>query len=243
MVGHNFTPTLQLAYVGRLRTVDVLPGVLPGIPSIETLFPGLKGIGSEHALENTVVVTRDTRDSTIMPQSGAHYIVYGGLASSAFASSVSYSYVGAEAHCYWPLASDTTLAWHAAVRYMPSAADAPFWALSSLGGDRSVTGEREPLRSNGDDRYVDRDLFATGVELRARVTGFDAFGTRVSLELAPFVDTGKVFGSAGTSALSQLHTAAGFGVRGVASPYVVGYVDFGFAHGRSAVFSGINYPF
>ncbi|HKD54679.1 MAG TPA: BamA/TamA family outer membrane protein [Steroidobacteraceae bacterium] len=243
MIGRNFTPALQLAYVARLRVVDVLPGVLPGIPSIETVYPGLKGIGSEHALENTVMLTFDTRDSTVMPQSGARYVVYGGLANSALASSVSYSYVGAEARYYWPLTHDTTFAWHAAVRYMPSAADAPFWALSSLGGDRSVTGEREPLRSNGDDRYLDRDLFATGVELRARVAGFDAFGTRVSLEVAPFVDTGKVFGSAGTSPVSQLHAAAGFGVRGVASPYVVGYVDFGFSHGRSAVFSGINYPF
>lgn len=243
VVGRNFTPALQLAYVARLRAVDVLPGVLPGIPSIETMYAGLKGIGSEHALENTVMLTADTRDSTVIPQSGARYVVYAGVANSALASSVSYSYVGAAAYGYWPLAGNTTLAWHAALRYMPSAADAPFWALSSLGGDRSVVGEREPLRSNGDDRYLDRDLFATGAELRTRVTGFDAFGTRVSLELAPFVDTGKVFASTGTSPVSQLHTAAGFGVRGVASPYVVGYVDFGFGHGRSAVFSGINYPF
>jgi hypothetical protein len=35
----------------------------------------------------------------------------------------------------------------------------------------------------------------------------------------------------------------GLGVRGVASPFVVGYVDIGFAHGKAAVFSGINYPF
>lgn len=243
LVGRNFTPALQLAYLARLRMVDVLPGVLPGVPSIEVLFPGLKGIGSEHALENTVMFTVDTRDSPIMPQSGARYIVYGGFVSSALASSVSYSYVGADARVYFPVASDVTLAWHAGLRYMPSAADAPFWALSSLGGDRSVPDEREPLRSNGADRYVDRDLFATGAEIRTRVAGFDAFGTRVSLELAPFVDTGKVFANSGTNPLTALHVATGLGVRGVASPFVIGYVDVGFSHGRSAVFSGINYPF
>jgi hypothetical protein len=32
-------------------------------------------------------------------------------------------------------------------------------------------------------------------------------------------------------------------VRGVASPYVVGYLDMGFGNGRPAFFSGINYPF
>jgi Omp85 superfamily domain len=242
-VGRNFTPALQLAYLARLRAVDVLPGVLPGVPSIQTLFPGLKGIGSEHALENTVMLTRDTRDSPLIPQSGARYIVYGGFVSSALGSSVSYSYFGADARIYWPITSDATLAWHAGLRYMPAAADAPFWALSSLGGDRSVPDECEPLRADGADRYMDRDLFATGAEVRTRVAGFDAFGTHVSLELAPFLDTGKVFANSGTNPLTQLHAATGLGVRGVASPFIVGYVDVGFAHGRSAVFSGINYPF
>ena len=34
--GRNFSPRLQLAYLARLRYVDVLPGVLPTVPSIET---------------------------------------------------------------------------------------------------------------------------------------------------------------------------------------------------------------
>ena len=42
---------------------------------------------------------------------------------------------------------------------------------------------------------------------------------------------------------ARLHTALGLGVRAVASPFVVGYVDVGYGSGRTAVFSGINYPF
>jgi len=79
---------------------------------------------------------------------------------------------------------------------------------------------------------------AAGAELRKRVAGFDAFGTRVSLELAPSVDAGKVFSDADSSLGGHLHRAIGLGVRGLASPYVVGY-----GQGRGAVFSGINYPF
>ena len=242
-VGRNFTPTLQLSYIARLRDVDVLPGVLSGVPSIETVFPGLPGIGNEHELQNTLELTGDTRDSALIPQSGGRYIVYGGLASHALASSVSYSYFGAEARQYFHLSSDVTLACHAAARYMPSAADAPFWALSSLGGDLSVTNEREPLRSEGADRYMDRNLFAAGAELRTRIADFQALGTHVNLELAPFLDAGKVFADMGASPFTHLHTAPGFGVRGVASPFIVGYVDVGFGHGQPVVFSGINYPF
>jgi Omp85 superfamily domain len=242
-VALNFTPSLQLSYRARLHYVDVLPGVLRGLPSIGTLYPGLKGIGTEHELQHTLMLTRDTRNSLVIPQSGARYIVYGGFVSGAWNSSVSYTYFGGEARCYWPLASSVTLAWHAAARYMPAAGNAPFWALSSLGGESSVTDEREPLRNDGPDRYIDRNLFASGAELRTRVAAFNAFGTAVGLELAPFLDAGKVFATTGTSPVTQLHTAAGLGVRGVASPFIVGYVDVGYGHGRAAVFSGINYPF
>jgi len=242
-IGRNFTPALQLAYRVRPRYVEVLPEELRGLPSIGTLFPGLKGIGSEHELQHTAMLIYDTRDSLIIPHSGARYIIYDGFVSRAAGSSVSYSFFGAEARYYRAFGPDVTLAWHAAVRYMPSAGNAPFWALSSLGGDRSVTAEREPLRGYGSDRYIDRNMFASGAELRTRVASFDAFGTRVSLEVAPFVDAGKVFAGLGASPFSKLHATPGLGVRGVASPFVVGYVDIGFGHGKAAVFSGIDYPF
>jgi len=242
-IGRNLNPHLQLAYLARVRYVDVLAGVLPTVPSIETRFPGLLGLGAEHELQQRLTLSYDTRDSVIIPQSGARYSLYGGFVSRALGSSVSYSYLGAELRQYLALGRDATLAWHAAARFMTSAGSAPFWALSSLGGDRSIPGEYEPLRSEGADRWVDRDLLALGAELRKRVAGFDAFGTRVNLELAPFVDAGRVFSDSDSSLGGHMHRAIGLGVRGVASPYVVGYVDFGYGQGRGAVFSGINYPF
>jgi len=242
-LGYNFTPKLQLAWGTRWRRVDVRPGVLSGIPSIGTLYPDLNGLGNEHALEQTLTLTYDTRDSPIIPTRGARYLLYGGFASRSFGSSVAYSFFGADARCYFPVGEHITLVLHAAARYMPSAEEAPFWALSSLGGDRSIPNAQEPLRSDGADRYVDENLLATGGELRARVAGFDAFGTRVSLELAPFIDAGKVFSNGFGNPLSDMHTAVGLGVRGVASPYVVGYVDVGYGRGKGVVFTGINYPF
>jgi outer membrane protein assembly factor BamA len=189
------------------------------------------------------MLTYDTRDSLTIPHSGARYIIYDGFVSRALGSSVSYSYFGAEARHYWALGPDVTLAWHAGARYMPSAGNTPFWALSSLGGDRSVIAEREPLRGYGADRYRDRNMFASGMELRMRVVNFNAFGTHVSLEVAPFLDAGKVFAELGASPFSHLHFTRGLGVRGVASPFIVGYVDVGFGHGKASVFSGLDYPF
>jgi len=242
-IGYNFTPGLQLAWGTRWRRIEVLPGVLSGIPSIETLYPTVNGLGTEHALEETLTLTYDTRDSALIPHSGVRYLLYAGFASRSFGSSVAYSFLGAEARCYLPFGDRITLVWHLGARYMPSAAEAPFWALSSLGGDRSVSDSREPLRSDGADRFVDENMLATGAELRTRVADLDTFGTHVALEVAPFIDAGKVFSNGPGSLLSDMHTAFGMGFRGVASPYVVGYVDVGYGRGKAAVFSGINYPF
>jgi hypothetical protein len=43
--------------------------------------------------------------------------------------------------------------------------------------------------------------------------------------------------------IDRLHPVGGVGVRGIAEPFVVGYVDVGMGGEGPAVFSGINYPF
>jgi hypothetical protein len=242
-VGWNATGRMQLSYVGRIRYVTILPSVLPGLTSIATRYPDLNGLVPEHEIEHRLQLAYDSRDAYAVPEAGGRYVVYAGVASRALGSSFADNSIGADARQYWRIGHDLILAWHSTLRYMPSARGAPFWALSSLGGDRSVLAEREPLRAYGADRFVDHNLFATQVELRTRVADFDAFATHLSVEFAPFLDTGKVFANSGENPLSRLHKGAGIGFRGIASPFVVGYVDIGFGRERLAVFSGINYPF
>jgi len=99
---------------------------------------------------------------------------------------------------------------HAALRYMPSADRAPFWALSSIGGDRSVVGEaHSPCERFGDDRYIDRDSFAAGAELRTRVEQFKVFATNLSIELAPFHRPRQGFFARRREPLVQLHKGGG----------------------------------
>lgn len=49
---------------------------------------------------------------------------------------------------------------------------------------------------------------------------------------------GRVFWPA-----AELHEVIGVGFRGVARPFVVGYVDVGYGNQGATVFSGIGYPF
>ena len=241
--GWNITQRWQISYRLRLGFVQIGGAVLPQLPSIETRFPQLPGLDREEELQQRLLVSYDTRDSITIPRNGESISVFGGGSNEGLWGSVSYSFVGAEARLYRPLLPWLTLATHAALRYMPSFGQAPFWALSSIGGDSSDVGERQTLRAFGEDRFIDRDSFAAGAELRTRVAQVNVFATNLSLELAPFIDLGKVFARNGENPLSHLHKGGGIGVRAVASPFIVGFVDVGFGPEGPAVFTGINYPF
>jgi hypothetical protein len=67
--------------------------------------------------------------------------------------------------------------------------------------------------------------------------------TPAILELAPFVEAGRVFHEMSGDPFEALHPVGGMGFRGIAEPFVVGFVDVGFGGEGAAVFAGINYPF
>ena len=242
-IGWNVTPELQLAYDARPRVFHVGRGTFRSLPSIESQFPGVPGLGTENEFLNRAFITFDTRDSTDVPTKGVRIVGFAGIADRAFLSSVSYSLFGIDASRYQPLSDRMVLAAHASVRYMPVGDDTPFWALSSLGGDRSIPGEQQPLRGFGSDRFVDRNLFSASVELRTRALSLNLFSTDLDVEIAPFVDAGRVFHAMDDNPIRSLHVAGGLGFRAIARPFIVGYVDMGYGSDGLAVFSGIDYPF
>ena len=241
-MGWNISHIWQLAYTVRAREVEVLPGTLPGIDSIEQRFgTGVLGTGKEFL--NRISLTYDTRDDLTIPRRGMQWIFYTGAANSSVLNDALYKEAGFDGRCFWPAFHDTVLAVHVALRYLLTDNNAPFWALSTLGGDRADVGAEQPLRGYGAGRYTDKDSYSTTLELRHRVFSFDAGTTKVDIEMSPFVDAGRVFGDSNTFPLSHVHAIGGVGFRGIARPYVVGYVDIGYGTEGAAFFTGINYPF
>ena len=113
---------------------------------------------------------------------------------------------------------------------------------TGLGSD-SVGGGTQPLRGFGLGCYYDRDSFSTSVEVRHKVLSFDATSTIVAVEVTPFIDVGRVFARTNTNPLTDLHHVYGVGFRGIARPFVVGFVDIGYGSEGIAAFTGLNYPF
>ena len=241
-VGLNLTHAWQLLYTARLQVVDVLPGTLNKIPSIETRYPGL--LGTNKQLLNRLSINYDTRDDLTVPTRGMLLIAYSGLASrNGLINDSMYSEVGGDGRAYWSISPDTILAGHVAVRYLPTAHGVPFWALSGIGGGEPVVGGEQMLRGFGAGRFYNRDSFSGSLELRRKLLTFGATSTTVDVQITPFIDVGRVFSRTSTNPLDQLHRVYGVGFRGIARPFVVGYVDLGYGSEGIAAFTGLNYPF
>lgn len=242
--GLNLTHDWQILYTGRLRSDDVTAGTLSGIASIETRFGRVLGVGRNEQLLHRLSVIYDTRDDLVVPTRGMEWVAYGGAAArSGFLNESMYSEAGLDGRDFWSFEEGMVLASHVALRYLPTSHEVPFWALSSLGGGISETGGEQPLRGYGAGRFYDRNSFSTSVELRRTVLSFDAVATRVDVELAPFIDIGRVFSRTNTDPFEQLHHVFGVGFRGIARPFVVGKVDIGYGSEGIAIFTGLNYPF
>jgi hypothetical protein len=244
--GYNLNHTWQLQYTTRARRMEITAGTLARIPSIATRYPQVNGLGVTNEVLNQVALVYDTRDDETIPSHGTQWVIYGGVnGHDATISDSIYSMAGLDGRTFLPISAlpDTVLAAHLAVRYLPSGHKIPFFDLGSIGGGESDIGGEQLLRGFGQGRFVDRNSFDTTLELRHRAFSFDAAASHVDIEVAPFLDMGRVFSRTSTDPFSSLHKVVGVGVRGIARPSVVGYVDIGYGTEGMAVFTGINYPF
>ena len=243
LFGWNITPNLQLAAVTRPRYMRIQNGAFTTRTQIFTLFPNVKGINGGTEIYNEVRLTYDTRDSIDIPRTGGVALGYYGLADRRFMSSVSYNRFGGELRRYYSIGNRITFAGHIYMQYTPAGNETPFWSMPWLGGDESFLYTTETLRGYGAGRFIDNNVAIANIEMRTRVLEASLFGTRGTLEVAPFFETGRVWHRMSGNPTSDVHSVGGVGFRAIAEPFVVGYVDVGYGGEGAAVFSGINYPF
>jgi hypothetical protein len=244
--GYNLSHTWQLQYTLRARRMEITPGTLARIPTLESRYPQEHGLGVTNEVLNQVALVYDTRDDETIPSRGTQWIIYAGVnGHDATISDSIYSVTGLDARTFLPITAlrDTVLAAHLAIRYLPSGHEIPFFDLGSIGGGESDVGGEQLLRGFGQGRFVDRDSSDATIELRHRAFSFDAAASHVDIEVAPFLDMGRVFARSSTDPFTNLHKVVGVGIRGIARPSVVGYVDMGYGTEGLAIFTGINYPF
>ena len=239
--GWNVLGSLQAFWQPRVRLVRVGSGSITTLPNLRnpsSEFSTVEGMDGATLVGNQFGVAYDDRDLRDIPTQGVFATATVEIVDKALGSTYSFIKYGLEAKAFVPLRPDKKfiVALRTALNYLQHGDSAPFYEKHTVGGFHS-------LRAYGGNRFNDNHRFVFQGEFRTNVYEREVFGVRAHLELAPFVDLGKVFNNSREFPLEDLHAVGGLGFRAVVSPQVVGYVDFGSSGGSPSVFTGIDYPF
>jgi outer membrane protein assembly factor BamA len=180
-------------------------------------------------------VAFDTRDFDPDPNSGIFVDSTGQWSAKGFGSYASYLRWTTAARAYYspfPKLADVVLA--ARVLYSIQSATVPFFAMNTLvmaGGtddatDQTGLGGERTIRGYRQDRFIGPVAAAANAEIRWTFVRFSVLKQHVSLQVAPFVDTGRVFDRVGLS-FNDWRVAGGGGLRIGYNQSTIVMVDFG----------------
>ncbi len=239
--GVNFYDAFQAFWQPRISEIRIGQGGVTHLPQVrdpKSGFADVKGVTGSTTVGQEFGLAYDSRDVRDIPTQGVYANTSIEVVDKALGSSDSFIKYGFEGKAFVPLRADKkfVVALHGMLDYLQHGNNAPFYEKNSVGGIHT-------LRAYGSGRFTDNDRFVLQAELRTNVFEREVFGVRAHLELAPFVDLGKVFNTSREVPLEDLHPVGGLGFRAVVVPQVVAYVDFGSAGSGPAAYTGIDYPF
>lgn len=238
-------PSMRLTWTERLRNVEIQTGGLVGgdeketnLPFSHDVFPFVKGMGGGTVWGHQLAFLRDTRDDTLTPTVGSYLSTFVELAQSLTAdTNTVFSRYGAEYRILLPNETKRyTFVFRGRLEATVGGAEIPFFERSGLGGQNT-------LRGYGVGRFVDNHSLVFNFEERIQLFHLKVFGTLAEVEMAPFLDVGKVTNSFRYRAFSEYEANPGIGFRAIARPNVVGRVDLATGNEGRVIFAGLDFPF
>ena len=231
-------PGRRVTWTERLRNVEIQVGAVPKIPFTQSVFPAIKGTGGATVWGHKLAFLDDTRDDTLTPTVGSYFTMFAELAQSLTAdTNTVFSRYGFDYRILLPnQTKQYTSVFRAKLEATVGGAEIPFFERSSLGGQTT-------LRGFGVGRFVDNHSLVISVEERIQLFHLKVFGTVAEVEMAPFLDVGKVTDTFRYRAFSQYEANPGIGFRAIARPNVVARVDVATGNEGRAVFAGLDFPF
>ena len=196
-------------------------------------------------------VAFDTRDFEPDPNSGVFADATGQWSARGFGSSADYVRLTTAVRAYVspiPKIADVVVA--ARAFYSVQSARVPFFTMDTLamaGGTDDVTdqtglGGERTLRGFRNDRFVGHVATGANLEVRWTFVRFPLFGQHFSLQIAPFVDSGRVFDRVDLS-LADWKTDAGAGLRVGWNQSTIVMFDFGASSESTGFYVDFGMPF
>lgn len=222
----------------RIASYKIGPGRLDDVPSARAVFPDLAGMDERiNVLTHRIRLTFDTRDSLSAPTRGVFAEFIYDVADETLGSAVGFHRFGMFLTVLIPKMKKTFTTVIRVGGWLLEGDDVPFFELSSLGG-------KNTNRGYGDGRFVDQNMWVLNVEERWNVTAFDLMGVTNILQLAAFLDIGRVLGDDEGLELDHAKVSIGGAIRLVVpDSELVTSIDLGVSDEGPAAFVGLDYPF
>jgi outer membrane protein assembly factor BamA len=234
--GLHMNEVTQIAIGQRYRDMQLQPGAVD-LPYTLNVFPTVVGGQGAKILGHRATFHYDTRDNLVSPTDGSQVTAYAELNQNLDNDihPVFYRYE-LEGKKLFPNGSKRMILVVRGDIQLTFGNQVPFYEQSSLGGQNN-------LRGYGVDRFIDKHLVVLNIEERIHVLRAKFLNVAAELEIAPFVDIGRVFNTFETEILTNYRVTPGIGFRAMVRPNVVGRVDYGYSKEGGAVFAGLDYPF
>lgn len=220
----------------KFEASEVQDGGIDTLPSIGALYPEHGPTERHQDSAWRLFLSYDTRDSHVTTTRGTYAELFGETSRRGFLSEYNYHRYGADLRRFLGFGEQSRLVTAARARFEHLTGSAPFWSLPQMGG-------KYLHRGYGTGRYTDRGLLVLGLEERVRLYSTKISGVRAEFGLDPFVELGTVFREPGKMEARHFRPAAGFAVRALARPQVVGSLDFAFGREGLKIFVDINYSY
>ena len=234
--GINLPMDLALMLTERYHDVRVDQGAVTSLPQTRSLFPNLVGINGAQIVGHKLSLRYDTRDKQLISTQGSYVNI-----SAEFNQNLKHE----EENQWWRFTFDArhllphgpglVFVAHAFMDSL-SGPGVPFYEEPMLGGETT-------LRAFGQSRFLDHKALLVNIEERIPAFEKRIFDHTINLEVAAFLDVGRVFDTFSAKSFTSLQVNPGVGFRLLALPNIVGRMDVSYGRSGENVFVGLDYPF
>ena len=243
--GINISETLSIVGSERLRRVSIGNGVVSSLPQTKAAFPTAPGIDGARIWGQGATVSYDTRDNPLTTLTGTYAALTGEFDQNYKADNRDQWWrTTGEVRNYLPHDGDRAVfVSRAMFDFLPIDSKGlvpqgvPFYERPTLGGENT-------LRGFGDGRFVSSFALLFNVEERFAVMQRSVLGNVLELNIAPFLDFGRVGRTLGSNGVvDNMQFNPGIGFRLLARPNIASRLDVAYGHDGANVYVGLDYPF
>jgi hypothetical protein len=235
--GIHFNEDVALMLTEHYHRIRIAQGVIATLPQATTQFGQLTGMGGADILGHKLTARYDTRDKQLITTRGTYATLSIELNNN-FKQPQPTQWLRTvlDVRHFFPHYNDQLTF---VVRFLGDTVNGhhiPFYERPMLGGDTT-------LRAFGQNRFIDDTALVLNLEERITVRQQKLLDYVLDLQVAPFLDIGRVMSGFSVKDLKDFQVNPGLGWRVLAKPNVVGRFDI--AYGRDGVnfFVGLDYPF